>query len=288
MGGGTGTGAAPVIAEIAKEKGILTVAVVTKPFKGEGRKRLAYAEQGIRELSKHVDTLIIIQNDKLAKVLPKNVKLGEAFAYANNVLRNSVLGITDMITKEGIMNVDFADVKTVMSQMGRALMGTAEAEGEGRAERAIQEAVSSPLLEDVDLAGAKGILVNIVSDGDIGLDEFNAIQDYVEALADPDAAIIVGSAENAELAGRLRVTIVATGIGQPEEAIPQRAGSVLDGYKAETTKPVQQQPMNVGGYTQPNSFDNVNTQPTAPTQVTNGSLFSPSSIPPFMQGRNNG
>lgn len=298
MGGGTGTGAAPVIAEIAKEKGILTVAVVTKPFKGEGRKRLAYAEQGIRELSKHVDTLIIIQNDKLAKVLPKNVKLGEAFAYANNVLRNSVLGITDMITKEGIMNVDFADVKTVMSQMGRALMGTAEAEGEGRAERAIQEAVSSPLLEDVDLAGAKGILVNIVSDGDIGLDEFNAIQDYVESLADPDAAIIVGSAENPELAGRLRVTIVATGIGQPEEAIPQRVSSPLEGYQQRTNTTVApahnpQQEHSAGyGYNQPRTFNNENTQvntPSQPTQVSGGSLFSPSNIiPGFMQNRNNG
>lgn len=298
MGGGTGTGAAPVIAEIAKEKGILTVAVVTKPFKGEGRKRLAYAEQGIRELSKHVDTLIIIQNDKLAKVLPKNVKLGEAFAYANNVLRNSVLGITDMITKEGIMNVDFADVKTVMSQMGRALMGTAEAEGEGRAERAIQEAVSSPLLEDVDLAGAKGILVNIVSDGDIGLDEFNAIQDYVESLADPDAAIIVGSAENPELAGRLRVTIVATGIGQPEEAIPQRVSSPLEGYQQRpntTAAPAHnpQQEHSTGyGYGQPRTFNNENTQvntPSQPTQVSGGNLFSPSNIiPGFMQNRNNG
>lgn len=301
MGGGTGTGAAPVIAEIAKEKGILTVAVVTKPFKGEGKKRLAYAEQGIRELSKHVDTLIIIQNDKLAKILPKNVKLSEAFAYANNVLRNSVLGITDMITKEGIMNVDFADVKTVMSQMGRALMGTAEAEGEGRAERAIQEAVSSPLLEDVDLSGAKGILVNIVSDGDIELAEQLAIQDYVEALADPDAAIIVGSAENPELAGRLRVTIVATGIGQPEETTPHRAGSAMEAYRQQQTaatpasvQNVQQAPVSGYGYGQPRSFDNVNTNVNtpvnnaAPTQVAGGSLFSPSNIPGFMQNRNNG
>lgn len=300
MGGGTGTGAAPVIAEIAKEKGILTVAVVTKPFKGEGRKRLAYAEQGIRELSKYVDTLIIIQNDKLAKILPKNVKLSEAFAYANNVLRNSVLGITDMITKEGIMNVDFADVKTVMSQMGRALMGTAEAEGEGRAERAIQEAVSSPLLEDVDLSGAKGILVNIVSDGDIELAEQLAIQDYVESLADPDAAIIIGSAENPELSGRLRVTVVATGIGQPEESIPQRVGSPMDAYRkqqnevATSIQNAQKTPVSGYGYGQPHSFDNGNTHVNTPvnnltpTQVAGGNLFSPTHIPGFMQNRNNG
>lgn len=300
MGGGSGTGAAPVIAEIAKSKDILTVAVVTKPFRGEGRKRLAYAEQGIRELSKHVDTLIIIQNDKLAKILPKNVKLDEAFAYANNVLRNSVLGITEMITKQGVVNVDFADVTTVMSQMGRALMGTAEAEGEGRAERVIQEAVSSPLLEDVDLSGAKGILVNIVSNGDIELSEYNAILDYVEGFADQDASIIVGTAIDPELNGRLRVTIVATGIGQPEEAIPQRVSSPLEGYQQRpntTAAPAHnpQQEHSAGyGYGQPRSFDNVNTHVNtpvnnpAPTQVAGGNLFSPSNIPGFMQNRNNG
>ncbi|AGH37840.1 Cell division protein FtsZ/Cell division GTPase [Bibersteinia trehalosi USDA-ARS-USMARC-188] len=297
MGGGSGTGAAPVIAEIAKSKDILTVAVVTKPFKGEGRKRLAYAEQGIRELSKHVDTLIIIQNEKLAKILPKNVKLNEAFAYANNVLRNSVLGITEMITKQGVVNVDFADVTTVMSQMGRALMGTAEAEGEGRAERVIQEAVSSPLLEDVDLSGAKGILVNIVSDGDIELAEYNTILDYVESFADPDAAIIVGTAEDPDLAGRLRVTIVATGIGQPEETVPQKVTPMLGRDPHTQPQAVPQphgyqnnDPMAAHRYGQPNQFGNthqaVNTN--TPTSVDRGSLFSPASMPDFMRNRNNG
>lgn len=158
MGGGTGTGAAPVIAEIAKSQGALTVAIVTKPFSFEGRKRSGYAEQGIKELAKHVDSLIIIQNDKLLKVLPKNVKFSEAFGVANDVLRNAVLGITDMITTEGVVNVDFADVKKVMSEMGRAMMGTGVAEGENRAENAAKEAVASPLLEDVDLSGALSLI----------------------------------------------------------------------------------------------------------------------------------
>ncbi|MDH2924443.1 cell division protein FtsZ [Nicoletella semolina] len=219
MGGGTGTGAAPVIAEIAKSQGALTVGIVTKPFTFEGRKRSGYAEQGIRELAKHVDSLIIIQNDKLLKVLPKNVKFNEAFGVANDVLRNAVLGITDMITSEGLVNVDFADVKRVMSEMGRAMMGTGIAEGENRAEEAAKEAVASPLLEDVDLSGAKGILVNISSGYDIELAEVNTIMEYVTSFADPDAAIIFGSAFYPEMEGKIRVTLVATGIGQPDEAL---------------------------------------------------------------------
>lgn len=293
MGGGSGTGAAPVIAEIAKSKGILTVAIVTKPFKGEGRKRLGYAEQGIRELSKHVDTLIIIQNDKLAKILPKNVKLNEAFAYADNVLRNSVLGITEMITKQGKVNVDFADVTTVMSQMGRALMGTAEAEGEGRAERAIQEAVSSPLLEDIDLSGAKGILVNIVSNGDIELSEYNAIQDYVESLSDPDAAIIIGFAEDPELDGRLRVTVVVTGIGQPTDPTPQKMSPhrIIDYPQGNPTQqpqvaPIPQNtPVQSGGYTPSRQFEH-SAPATTPNGVDQSRMWSPSSIPGFLKNNN--
>lgn len=219
MGGGTGTGAAPVIAEIAKSQGALTVGIVTKPFTFEGRKRSGYADQGIRELAKHVDSLIIIQNDKLLKVLPKNVKFSEAFGVANDVLRNAVLGITDMITSEGLVNVDFADVKKVMSEMGRAMMGTGIAEGENRAENAAKEAVASPLLEDVDLSGAKGILVNISSGYDIELAEVNTIMEYVTSFADPDAAIIFGSAFYPEMEGKIRVTLVATGIGQPDETL---------------------------------------------------------------------
>lgn len=276
MGGGSGTGAAPVIAEIAKSKNILTVAIVTKPFRGEGKKRLGYAEQGIRELSKHVDTLIIIQNDKLAKILPKNVKLNEALAYANNVLRNSVLGITEMITKYGRINVDFADVTTVMSQMGRALMGTAEAEGEGRAERAIQEAVSSPLLEDIDLTGAKGILINIVSSGDIELAEYNLIQDYIENLADENATIIIGSAEDPSLGERLRVTIVATGIGQVEENLPQKA------------QPLNVIPPNINITPPHGSPQQPPLSSNPPSSVDHNRIFSPNNIPRFLRNNNNG
>lgn len=220
MGGGTGTGAAPVIAEIAKNQGSLTVAIVTKPFKFEGRKRMSYADQGIQELSKYVDSLIIIPNDKLLKVLGKNITMMAAFDAANDILRNAVLGITDMITSPGLINVDFADVRTVMSEMGRAMMGTGIAEGpmgEGRAEKAAQDAVASPLLEDVDLAGAKGILVSISSGIDLGLDEIDTIMDYIHSFAHEDATVVFGSSIYPEMEGKVRVTLVATGIGQAED-----------------------------------------------------------------------
>lgn len=292
MGGGTGTGAAPVIAEIAKSQGSLTVGIVTKPFTFEGRKRSNYAEQGIKELAKHVDSLIIIQNDKLLKVLPKNVKFNEAFGVANDVLRNAVLGITDMITSEGLVNVDFADVKKVMSEMGRAMMGTGIAEGENRAENAAKEAVASPLLEDVDLSGAKGILVNISSGYDIELAEVNTIMEYVTSFADPDAAIIFGSAFYPEMEGKIRVTLVATGIGQPEDVMPQRMTGYPQGIppvqQAPQAAPVQQpqQPQfmnSMGGYQQPNQFGQQQPAAPKPQQIDNGNLFSPNSIPPFMR-----
>ena len=286
MGGGSGTGAAPVIAEIAKSQGALTVGIVTKPFAFEGRKRSAYAEQGIRELAKHVDSLIIIQNDKLLKVLPKNVKFNEAFGVANDVLRNAVLGITDMITSEGLVNVDFADVKKVMSEMGRAMMGTGIAEGENRAENAAKDAVASPLLEDVDLSGAKGILVNISSGYDIELAEVNSIMEYVTSFADPDAAIIFGSAFYPEMEGKIRVTLVATGIGQPEEIVPPRV------VAQQVSQPphVPQQPpflnnqntINTNnGYGQPPVFGG--NQAPAPQSVDKTQMFSPNTLPAFMR-----
>lgn len=288
MGGGTGTGAAPVIAEIAKNEGALTVGIVTKPFSFEGKKRSAYAEQGIRELAKHVDSLIIIQNDKLLKVLPKNVKFNEAFGVANDVLRNAVLGITDMITSEGLVNVHFADVKKVMSEMGRAMMGTGIAEGENRAENAAKEAVASPLLEDVDLSGAKGILVNISSGYDIELAEVNTIMEYVTSFADPDAAIIFGSAFYPEMEGKIRVTLVATGIGQPDEAlnIPSKMPTqqaIPSGYSQQ----VIGQPSGFGaGYNSHAQFGQAAPQQQQrPQQVDNSQLFSPQNIPGFM--RNN-
>ena len=287
MGGGTGTGAAPVIAEIAKSQGALTVGIVTKPFSFEGRKRSGYAEQGIKELAKHVDSLIIIQNDKLLKVLPKNVKFSEAFGVANDVLRNAVLGITDMITSEGLVNVDFADVKKVMSEMGRAMMGTGIAEGENRAENAAKDAVASPLLEDVDLSGAKGILVNISSGYDIELAEVNTIMEYVTSFADPDAAIIFGSAFYPEMEGKIRVTLVATGIGQPEELTPPRMVSQNTAIPA--PRVAQGFPQNAensigNGYSQPQVFGGH--QPRSPQTVDKTQMFSPTAIPGFM--RNNG
>ncbi|PJG85561.1 cell division protein FtsZ [Conservatibacter flavescens] len=216
MGGGTGTGAAPVVAQIAKELGILTVAVVTKPFVFEGKKRMHYAELGIQELSKHVDSLIVIPNEKLLKVLGKNISLIDAFSAANDILNNSVRGISDMITSPGLINVDFADVRTVMSEMGHAMMGTGIGSGDvgdGRAEKAAQEAVASPLLEDIDLSGAKGVLVNISAGLNLTLDEFRAVGDTVRAFASEDATVIVGTSLMPELEDEIRVTIVATGIG---------------------------------------------------------------------------
>ncbi|MGX2968942.1 cell division protein FtsZ [Ursidibacter sp. B-7004-1] len=286
MGGGSGTGAAPVIAEIAKSQGALTVGIVTKPFSFEGRKRSAYAEQGIKELAKHVDSLIIIQNDKLLKVLPKNVKFNEAFGVANDVLRNAVLGITDMITSEGLVNVDFADVKKVMSEMGRAMMGTGIADGENRAENAAKEAVASPLLEDVDLSGAKGILVNISSGYDIELAEVNTIMEYVTSFADPDAAIIFGSAFYPEMEGKIRVTLVATGIGQPEEIVPPR----MTGFQ-QTQQPqpqVQAAPQSSqysfgASYGQSTQFGGQQQAVQKPQQVDNSQIFNPTAIPGFMR-----
>ncbi len=224
MGGGTGTGAAPVIAEIAKnmENPALTVAVVTKPFTFEGRRRLNYAEQGIAQLSKYVDSLIIIPNDKLLKVLPKNIKMLDAFEAANDVLRNAVLGITDMITSPGLINVDFADVRTVMSETGRAMMGTGIGEGDsdsGRAEKAAQEAIASPLLEDVDWSEAKGILVSITSGMDIELSELNEAMDYIQGYASDDANVVFGTTIYPEMEGKIRVTLVATGLGSVEKEV---------------------------------------------------------------------
>ncbi len=213
MGGGTGTGAAPVIAEVAKELGILTVAVVTKPFTFEGKKRMAFAEQGIEELSKHVDSLITIPNEKLLKVLGRGITLLDAFGKANDVLRNAVQGIAELITRPGLINVDFADVRTVMSEMGHAMMGSGVATGDDRAEEAAEMAISSPLLEDIDLAGARGVLVNITAGYDMRLDEFETVGNTVKAFASDNATVVIGSSMDPEMSGELRVTVVATGIG---------------------------------------------------------------------------
>jgi len=214
MGGGTGTGGAPVVAQIAREMGVLTVAVVTKPFPFEGTKRMQIAEQGIRELSEYVDSLITIPNEKLMAVLGREITLLDAFKAANDVLLGAVQGIADLITRPGLINVDFADVRTVMSEMGMAMMGTGYAEGEDRARRAAEEAVASPLLESVDLAGARGILVNVTAGIDMSIGEFDEVGRAVKEFASDNATVVVGTVIDPEMSGGLRVTVVATGLGQ--------------------------------------------------------------------------
>jgi cell division protein FtsZ len=213
MGGGTGTGAAPVVAEVAKEMGILTVAVVTKPFSFEGTKRMQIAKAGIEELSKHVDSLITIPNEKLLKVMGKDANLLDAFGAANDVLLGAVQGIAELITRPGLINVDFADVRTVMSEMGMAMMGSGSAKGKDRAKEAAEAAISSPLLEDVNISGAKGILVNITAGPNLSIGEFNEVGDAIRGLAAEDATVVVGTAIDMELSDELRVTLVATGLG---------------------------------------------------------------------------
>lgn len=218
MGGGTGTGAAPVVAEVARELGILTVAVVTKPFAFEGKKRLGFAEQGIEELARSVDSLITIPNDKLLKVLGPKTSLLDAFKEANNVLLGAVQGIAELITRPGLINVDFADVRTVMSEMGTAMMGTGSASGPDRAQEAAEAAIASPLLEDIDLAGAKGILVNITAGMDISIEEFETVGNTVKAFASENATVVVGAVIDMDMQDELRVTVVATGIGGDKRA----------------------------------------------------------------------
>lgn len=298
MGGGTGTGAAPVVAEIAKSQGALTVAIVTKPFYFEQMKRSRYAEQGIQELSKHVDSLIIIENDKLLSVLPKNVTYEAAFMEANDVLRNSVMGISSMIISNGLVNVDFEDVCQVMTGMGRALMGTGVAEGENRAEEAARMAVASPLLEDMDLTGAKGVLVNIVSGRDLGLLEVKTIMDCVtESVDKANATVIYGSVFDDSMEGKIRVTLVATGIGQQEEVVVQKGGMLGNNVPQSPIPNPQQTGMlggnqvTGGGYAQPNQFGNPQQPITSstPTTADRNNMWSPSSmIPGFMGNKNNG
>jgi cell division protein FtsZ len=213
MGGGTGTGAAPIVAEVARELGILTVAVVTKPFPFEGRKRALVAQQGIEALSEHVDSLITIPNEKLLDVLGKDASLLDAFKAANDVLLGAVKGIADLIMNPGMINVDFADVKTVMSEMGMAMMGTGHASGPDRAREAAEAAIRSPLLEDVNLEGARGILVNITAGENLSLGEFSEVGDTIEEFASDDATVVIGTVIDPSLKDEIRVTVVATGLG---------------------------------------------------------------------------
>ena len=243
MGGGTGTGAAPVVAEMAKEMGVLTVAVVTKPFPFEGPKRMAMAEQGIAELAKHVDSIITIPNAKLLTSLGKNTTLLDAFKAANDVLLGAVQGIADLITRPGLINVDFADVRTVMSEMGMSMMGTGVARGDERATKAAEAAISSPLLDDINLNGAKGILVNITAGLDMGIHEFEEVGAAVRQFAHDDATVVVGTVIDPEMSDEIRVTLVATGLeqkGAELKAVPtkQKESSTLEQIQLEQPRMV--------------------------------------------------
>ncbi|WP_435104692.1 cell division protein FtsZ [Arhodomonas sp. AD133] len=223
MGGGTGTGAAPVVAEVAKEMSILTVAVVTKPFPFEGGKRMNVAMEGMKELGRHVDSLITIPNEKLLSVLGKELTLLNAFKSANDVLLGAVKGIAELITRPGLINVDFADVRTIMSEMGMAVMGSGYASGEGRAREAAERAIASPLLEDTNISGARGILVNVTAGMDLSIGEFEEVGNTVKEFASDDATVVVGTVIDPELENELRVTVVATGLGGAQSAVAEPA-----------------------------------------------------------------
>ncbi|GEK47020.1 cell division protein FtsZ [Halomonas pacifica] len=242
MGGGTGTGGAPVVAQVAKELGILTVAVVTRPFPFEGPKRMRAAEEGMKELSEHVDSLITIPNEKLLSVLGKNASLLTAFSAANDVLLGAVQGIAELITSPGIINVDFADVRTVMSEMGMAMMGTGGATGENRAREAAEKAIRSPLLEDIDLHGARGILVNITAGPDLSIGEFNDVGATVQEFASQDATIVVGTSIDMEMSDELRVTVVAAGLDGRAQKPVQRDAAVSRNEPSPDYRKLQQQP----------------------------------------------
>jgi len=236
MGGGTGTGAAPVVAEIAREKGILTVAVVTRPFSFEGQKRGACAAHGIRELSQHVDSLITVPNEKLVAVLGRDISVITAFKAANDVLLGAVAGIAELITNPGLINVDFADVRTVMKEMGMAMMGTGRGRGPSRAKDAANAAISSPLLEDIDLTGAKGILVNITAGADLTLGEFEDVGNTVRSFSSESATVVVGTVIDPSSDGEVRVTVVATGIGGNAPRVTQDTPRVVEAVPAAETK----------------------------------------------------
>ena len=253
MGGGTGTGAAPIVAQIAKEMGILTVGVVTKPFPFEGRKRMAVAEQGVKELSEFVDSIITIPNEKLLTVLGKDASLLSAFAKANEVLQGAVQGIAELITRSGLINVDFADVRTVMSEMGMAMMGSAVASGEERAQEAARAAVHSPLLEDVNISGARGILINVTAGPDMAIGEFEEVGNIIKEYASDDATVVMGTVIDPEMQGDLRVTLVATGLGvevkrhAPYKVIKTGTGPVADFEELDTPTVIRNRRTGTGG-----------------------------------------
>ncbi len=231
MGGGTGTGGAPIVAQVAREMGILTVAVVTRPFPFEGKKRMEVADDGIDELKGFVDSLITIPNEKLLSVLGKNISLLDAFKAANDVLLGAVQGIAELITRPGLINVDFADVRTVMSEMGMAMMGSGRASGEARARDAAEAAIASPLLEDINLSGARGILVNVTAGMDMSIGEFEEVGNTVKSFASETATVVVGTVIDPDMTGELRVTVVATGLGHMGELGDKPVKLVVDKTK---------------------------------------------------------
>jgi len=274
MGGGTGTGGAPVVAEVAKEMGILTVAVVTKPFPFEGKKRMLLADEGIKELQQNVDSLITIPNEKLLSVLGGGVKLVEAFKAANDVLLGAVQGIADLIIRPGMINVDFADVRTVMSEMGMAMMGTGS--------EAAEMAVRSPLLEDINLDGARGILVNIAAGLDVELGEFAEVGEIVNEFASDSATVVIGTVIDPELKDEMRVTVVATGLGLMAKEVPVPT----------LVKPVVQEPTKATGTEGPNwgSYDTPTVTRTKPKVAMEGAAAAAASgnldyldIPAFLR-----
>ncbi len=238
MGGGTGTGAAPVIAKIAREKGILTVGVVTKPFNFEGSHRMKIAEHGLSEMQKHVDTLIVIPNQNLFRIATEKTTFADAFKMADDVLHSGVRGVTDLMTMPGLINLDFADIKSVMSEMGKAMMGTGEAEGEDRAIRAAESAIANPLLDHCSMKGAKGVLINITGGSDMTLFEVDEAANRIREEVDQEANIIFGSAFNPDLEGKLRVSVVATGI-ESESLKKQNLGKNIPNLKSFAKAPVR-------------------------------------------------
>ncbi len=247
MGGGTGTGAAPIIAELARESGALTIAVVTKPFAFEGRKRMQIAENGIAELEAKVDTLITIPNERILQVIEKKTPLNEAFAYADDVLRQGIAGISDLITQPGLINLDFADVKTIMTDAGSAMMGIGEGTGEHRAADAAQKAIASPLLETT-IEGARGVIFNITGGPDMAMYEVNEAAEMISRAVDPDAQIIFGASIDPSDAGKVRVTVLAAGFGVAARLSRLGRGYAFDTGKLETVAPVNMDDIEVPAF----------------------------------------
>ena len=256
MGGGTGTGAASVIAQIARDAGILTVAVVTKPYEFEGSKRMQHAEQGIEALNEWVDSLIVIPNEKLSLVYGDDESIFSSFDNANDVLKGAVKGIAEIITIRGFMNVDFADVKTVMSGRGKAMMGSGFATGEGRADKAVQAAIDSPLLDNIDLQGASGVLVNITAGADLSSKEFSTIGERVKGIANEDATVIIGCIKEEDNLGELRVTLIATGFDESEEI--EESDIALNNDTNQST--LNPNTVSASSTSSPSSYDNVSTK----------------------------